>query len=63
MFNDYLGVYTGVATGYKRSVTPFVSGLVNIPLTDEFSVLVNIIPSPKFDKYIVINTALVWKFD
>ena len=63
MFNDYLGVYTGAATGYKRSVTPFVSGLINIPVTEKYSVLINVIPTPRFDKYLVINTALVWKFD
>jgi len=66
MANEYLGVYVGAATGYNwkgSPVMPFVAGLVNIPVTDEFSVLFSIIPKKKFDGYVVINSSLVWKFD
>lgn len=66
MFNTYFGVFAGVATGYKeqtgKEILPFVSAMINVPIDNKHSMLLNIVPTTDLKDYVVMNLSLVRKF-
>lgn len=66
MFNEYIGVFGGLVTGYRKKsdnqLMPFLSGVIKIPLDDKVGLMLTIIPKTDFSDYVVSTLSVTFKF-